>query len=446
MNIAYISADFGVHIFGYKGASIHVREMVTAWCKAGHAVCIVSPAIGTKEGDNLGVGESRRGGENKENSPGLPLAHFSAHPFALPDAAPLSFLPLQPRETHVALFRELEKADKFMGVKTRVRHELRNALYNLVLYETLRDELKAWPVDLIYERYALFNCAGVRLAKELGVPHILEVNAPLADEQERMRGLEMKHLAHEMERRIFGEADAVVVVSRSLQDFVASRGVPVSRIHVLPNAVDPQRFTGAKNGAMFRAQHRLEGKRVIGFVGSLKPWHGTEILLAAFRALHEKAAQTHLLIVGDGPGREDLEKYAHANDLNGAVTFTGNVPYDDIPNYIAAMDITVAPYKPQENFYYSPIKIFEYMIMGKPVVAGKIGQVEEVIVDGETGVLFEPGNIEQLEAALAKLFGDATLCRRLGENAKAWVQKERTWDNNARQVIEMAHEFLKRKE
>jgi glycosyltransferase involved in cell wall biosynthesis len=440
MNIAYISADFGVHIFGYKGASIHVREMVTAWCKAGQAVCIISPAIGTKEGDNLGVGASQSAckRDNKENFPGLPLAHFSTSPFSLPDTARLSFLPLQPRETHVAVFRELEKADKFMGVKTRVRHELRNALYNLVLFEALRDELKTWPVDLIYERYALFSNAGVRLAKELGVPHILEVNAPLADEQEKMRGLEMKNLAHEMERRIWGEANAVVVVSRPLRDFAVSRGVPAARIHVLPNAVDPQRFIGAKNGAMIRAQHRLEGKRVIGFVGSLKPWHGTETLLTAFRELHAAAAQTHLLIVGDGPGREDLEKYARANGLNGAVTFTGNVPYDDIPNYIAAMDITVAPYKPQENFYYSPIKIFEYMIMGKPVIAGKIGQVEEVIVDSETGVLFEPGNIAQLTAALAALVNDAPLCHRLGEQARVWVQQERTWDNNARRAIEIA--------
>jgi len=447
MNIGYISADFGVHIFGYKGASIHVREMVTAWCKAGHAVCIASPAIGTKEGDNLGMGEGEmRRGENKGNSPGYPFSHFPAHPFSLPDSARLSFLPLQPREAHRTFFKELESADKFMGVKTRVRHELRNVLYNLVLFEALRDELKAWPVDLIYERYALFNCAGIRLAKELGVPHILEVNAPLADEQERMRGLEMKHLAHEMERRIFCETDAVVVVSRSLQDFVASRSVPVSRIHVLPNAVDPQRFAAVRDGAKVRTQHQLDNKCVVGFVGSLKPWHGTETLLEAFRVLHVKAAHTHLLIVGDGPGRENLEKYAQANGLNGVVTFTGNVPYDDIPHYIAAMDIAVAPYIPHENFYYSPIKIFEYMIMGKPVVAGKIGQVEELITDGETGMLYEPGNIAQLAAALAKLAGDANLCRSLGAKAKAWVQQERTWDNNGRQVIGIASELLRKKE
>jgi len=445
MNLAYLSADFGVHIFGYKGASIHVREMVTAWCNAGHSVCIVSPAIGTKEGDNLGMAELADAAASTRvgKSPGLSLTDFSSHPFSLTVPERLSFLPLQPSETHLALFRELERADKFTGVKTRVRHELRNVLYNLVLSEALREKLKAWPVDLIYERYALFSCAGIRLARELGVPHILEVNAPLAEEQEKMRGLEMKNLAHEMERRIFCETDAVIVVSRQLQDFVVSRGAAPSRVHVLPNAVNPERFAAAKNKTAIRRQYGFDGKQVVGFVGSLKPWHGTETLFQAFRNLHVAAPNTHLLIVGDGPGREELAQYAQNHGFAAAVTFTGNVPHDAIPDYIAAMDVTVAPYKPYENFYYSPIKIFEYMIMGKPVVAGRIGQVEEVIEHDETGILFAPGNINELTAALLKLANDVPLCHRLGENARAWVQKERTWENNARQVMETARALIR---
>lgn len=271
------------------------------------------------------------------------------------------------------------------------------------------------------------------------------MNAPLAYEQEKTRGMEMKALAAETERRIFREAGRVIVVSRQLQEFVASCGVPSSRIQILPNSVDPQRFAKARGDRSVRTQHRLDGKRVIGFVGSLKPWHGTETLFEAFRDLRATTANAHLLIVGDGPGRAHLETYAQTHGLNGAVTFTGNVPYDDIPRYIAAMDIAVAPYIPSENFYYSPIKIFEYMAMGKPVVGGRIGQVEEVITDGETGVLFEPGKIAALQAALARLANDLSLCRRLGENARAWVETERTWDNNARQVVEIVRALLEKR-
>jgi glycosyltransferase involved in cell wall biosynthesis len=404
MNIAYISTDFGVPIFGYKGASVHVREMMAALHKGGHTVYVVSPAM----------------------EPGKDGAFF----------------PLPAATHHLQMCTELEGLDTFLGMKTRLRQELRNLLYNLTLYETALPYLQARQVDCIYERYTLFSYAGIRLARALGVPHILEVNAPLAYEQEKMRGLEMKELARRVECRIMQDTDAVIVVSRRLQEFVVSYGVPESHIHILPNAVDPQRFAAADDGTAVRTQLQLDGKRVIGFVGSLKPWHGTETLCKAFHALHAAAPHTHLLIIGDGPERETLEEYITSNNIEYAATFTGNVLYDSIPNYIAAMDITVAPYNPSENFYYSPIKIFEYMMMGKPIVAGRIGQVEEVIADGETGLLFEPGNIAQLTAALAQLTTDVQLCHGLGTRARAWVQQERTWNNNAQRVIDIARALM----
>lgn len=420
MNIAYISADFGVPFWGYRGASIHLREMVNALREAGHAVTVFSPAYDETAGAMV---------KNLEKE----------------SAGNFSFLHVQQQEFLSQLYQELEALHTFWGLKSRIRQELRNLFYNLQLYEKALAHLQRQPVDFIYERYALFSFAGIRLARALGVPHLLEVNAPLAYEQEKTRGLEMKELAREAERRIFCETDRVIVVSRQLQEFAASCGVPNSHICVLPNAVDPQHFAVDDHGRAVRVKYQLEGKRVIGFVGSLKPWHGTETLFEAFRDLYAKAPNTHLLIVGDGPKREALEQYVQSHDLNGAVTFSGNVAYDDVPQYIAAMDITVAPYIPHENFYYSPIKIFEYMVMGKPVVAGRIGQVEEIVAHGETGVLFDPGNIEQLAAALAKLAGDLPLCHRLGEKARTWVQKERTWENNARQVVAMAGELIEKR-
>ncbi|MGH7600265.1 MAG: glycosyltransferase family 4 protein [bacterium] len=433
MNIAYISADFGVPVFGYKGASVHVREMVAALRQAGHAIWVISPAIEMPEGERGRFGEWVKNGRD------------SAFTAVAKDMTPVTFFSVHPpQERHCQIYKALDNLDKFLGKKTRLAPELRNLCYNLTLYERARDYLLLCNVDLIYERYSLFSCAGIRLARELDVPHILEVNAPLAYEQEKMRGLETKELARETERRIFCGTDRVIAVSGRLQEYAISCGVPESRIHVLPNAVDPQRFApvrrrpATQRDKTVRAQYQLDGKHVIGFVGSLKPWHGTETLFEAFRRLHATATNTHLLIVGDGPGREELEKYAHTHGLDGAITFTGNVSYDDIPQYLAAIDIAVAPYVANENFYYSPIKIFEYMAMGKPVVAGRIGQVEEVITDGETGLLFEPGNIGQLTAALAKLVEDSQLCRRLGEEAKTWVLRERTWENNAQQVVEIA--------
>lgn len=422
MKIAYLSADFGVPIWGCKGASIHVREMVASLCQAGHWVSVISPAIETAEGEN---GRKEKRGNWQE----------------------VVFLPIPLPQRYQQFFKEYEALDKFLGCETRLRQEQRNLLYNLTLYEKALDYLRPQHVDFIYERYSLFGYAGLRLARALGVPHLLEVNALLAYEQEKMRGLEMKRLARETENRLFRETDRMIVVSRRLYEFAAACGVPESHIHILPNAVDPQRFAPSTgdHGAAIRARYQLGGKWVIGFVGSLKPWHGTETLFAAFQRLRLTDDDTHLLIVGDGPEREALEKYAQNQGLNGAVTFTGNVPYDEVPQYLAAMDIAVAPYVPNENFYFSPIKIFEYMAMGKPVVAGSIGQVQELVGDGETGLLYELGSVAALAAALTKLVRDAPLCRRLGEKARAWVEKERTWENNARQVVEIADELIKKR-
>jgi glycosyltransferase involved in cell wall biosynthesis len=223
-------------------------------------------------------------------------------------------------------------------------------------------------------------------------------------------------------------------------------GVPMGHIAVLPNAVDPQRFDPRReeNGQAVREHYQLKSKCVIGFVGGLHPWQGVETLIAAFSRLQTVAPNTHLLIVGDGPEREKLERQAEATGLRNDMIFTGKIPYDEVPHYIAAMDIAVAPYK-DENFYQSPMPIFEYMAMGKPIVASSIGQVQEVVAHGETGVLYTPGNFAQLTAALAKLAGNVLLCRRLGENARAWIQKERRWENNAQQIVKIAGVLIKKR-
>lgn len=435
MNIAYICSDFGVPVFGYKGASIHVREMVAAMLRAGHRVHVISPAM------HDGGGES--GGSNMgEGAVGAVVAPPAALKWVDARlAARLVCLSLPPAEPHLQFTRELKRLDQFLGRDTRLRQEVRNLLYNLSLQDNLKTYLQEQRIELIYERYTLFSLAGIRLARALGVPHILEVNAPLAYEQEKMRGLEMKDFARESEREIFAGTGRVIVVSGALKDFVVAGGVPEERVLVLPNAVDPQRFAAGPEGAAIRERLGLNGKTVIGFVGSLKPWHGTETLLAAFRELARDDDRLHLLIVGDGPGRAALEAETQRHGLEKSVSFTGNVAHDDIAGYIGAMDITAAPYIPNDNFYFSPIKIFEYMIMEKPVVGARIGQVEEILKEGESGLLFEPGNVGELAAALKRLSGAAALRRRLGRAGARMVRENCTWDHNLARALKGLNEL-----
>lgn len=409
MKIAYLCADFGVPIFGFKGASVHVREVVAAWQRIGHEVVVFSPSV-----------------ERPANGTGEITAVAVEH---IPAFHQVS--------------QELQALDHFLGMKTRVRYDLRNLWYNLVLFDAVEPRLRAEQFDFVYERYTLFNYAGVALARRLGLPHILEVNAPLCYEQEKMRGLDIKNLAHELERRIFKESDRLAVVSEQLRAFAENRGVPRERILVIPNGVNPRTFSpDPASRERMRRQLRLEGKIVIGFVGSLKPWHGTESLVDAFSRIQPGGSEVHLLVVGDGPQRRPLKAQVREAGLASCVTFTGSIPHDQVPAYIAAMDIAVAPYIPHDNFYFSPIKLFEYMAVGKPVVAGGLGQVREVVHHGETGLLYEPGHVTQLRGALEELIARPDLRARLGKTGRDWVVRHRTWDSNAERILQAAQEVI----
>jgi len=220
-------------------------------------------------------------------------------------------------------------------------------------------------------------------------------------------------------------------------------GVDAARIQVLPNAVNPELFRMASEGSEIRKRLNLDGHFTVGFVGTFRPWHGVELLLAAFEDLHRMDPLTHLLLVGDGPLRPGFEDQIRNAGLQGAVTFAGRIAHQDVPQYLAAMDVAVAPYPILDEFYYSPLKLFEYLAAGRPVVASRVGQVAEILMDGATGLLFEPGDRAGLVRCLQRLRKNATLRSELGRNAAA-VCSEHTWNRNAARVIHWVEPLLNR--
>src|SRR5437870_3631562 len=160
--------------------------------------------------------------------------------------------------------------------------------------------------DAIYERYALFHRAGGDVAESLKIPRVLEMNAPLVEEQERFRGLRLKYLAEETETETLCRADHVVAVSAAVKERALARGVPSERVTVLPNGVDTARFHPSVNGHPVRQRYGLVGKLVIGFVGSLKPWHGLDFLFDALEQITAGRPDAVLLVVGEGPRMPDL--------------------------------------------------------------------------------------------------------------------------------------------
>jgi glycosyltransferase involved in cell wall biosynthesis len=430
MNIAYVCADFGVPVFGHKGASVHVREMLTAFTECGHDVRVYAPTL-----DEPGTGASAAAEQR---------TRFEARIGREPGR--VEIVAVVQDDRHIAWLEELKHAEALLGRPTRLRQELRNLLYNPSLRTRLGRSLLAEPVDFVYERYSLFGLAGIDTAHLHGVPHVLEVNAPLAEEQERMRGLELKDLARASERRVWNGTDAVIVVSQRLAEVVAACGVPEARIHVLPNAVDPRRFTPgvAADAVPGPVRERVRGRCVIGFVGSLKPWHGVEPLFEAFAALLARRLAVHLVVVGEGPVRESLEGLAAERGIAPHVTFAGAITHADVPAWLSIMDIATAPYTPQPDFYFSPLKLFEYMAAGVPVVAGRIGQLDEVLVHERNALLHAPGDAAALAAQLERLVRDPALRRRIGSAGREGIGEERTWRGHARRVESLVRSLAAR--
>lgn len=331
--------------------------------------------------------------------------------------------------------KQRRPADRFRAAPAWA-YELMSLAYNLYGYWMLRRATKARRPDLLYERYSLNTFCGVWAARRLGVPLILEVNAPLAYEQDALGMLAFRRLARFSERWICSNSTRTIVVTGVMKDLLVEEGVPRERIVVVTNGVDPAKFHPGVQGRQVVARHALEGKLVLGFVGWFRPWHGLEMLLQAFHDARLADLGARLLLVGDGPARPDLDRLIARNGLGDDIVFTGPVPHEDIPAHIAAMDVAVQPSAPE---YACPMKIIEYMAMAKCVVAPDQPNIREIVEDGKNGLLFEAGNAAELRRTLLRALRESEVRQSMGRNAFETVISRRfLWKDNAERALTLA--------
>lgn len=384
MRIAYVCADRGVPVFGGKGSSIHVQEVIRQL---------------RRQGEDVEVFARRIGGEAPPGLEGLTVHRLPKTPRG--DAAVRERADL---ESNTALERALAARGRF---------------------------------DLVYERHSLWSFAGMEHAAATGTPGLLEVNAPLLEEQRRYRGLVLEDEAAAAVRRAYRAASALLAVSQGVARHIRDQVTPPEHVYVVPNGVDPARFA-AGPGHGGAGHDRSGGVFTIGFVGTLKPWHGVETLVESFAGLSPADPALRLLIVGDGPQREDLEALVRERGIADRTIFRGAVDPSGIPTQIEAMDVAVAPYPATEDFYFSPLKILEYMAAGRAVVAAGIGQINDLVDHEVTGLLYEPGDCAALAAALGRLRADPGLRRRLGTEARRVTVRDRTWRSVVQRILDIA--------
>ena len=364
------------------GMSVHLEELVAAFRQQGHTVEVVGPGFYAATGFG---GESRT----------------------------------------VARLRRLLPG---------VAGELAELAYNLPAYRRLRRACRSFRPDLIYERCNLYFLAGAWLARRTGLPYLLEVNSPLAEERSRHGRLRLGALARATEHYVWRRADGVLAVTEVLRQRLLAAGCAPERVRVMPNGVVLERFPMAPEPEPARPP-------VLGFVGFVRDWHGLD---AVIRGLAQQAppaslVPASLVIVGEGPARPGLEALAASLGVAGRVRFTGLLAHALVPQAVAGFDIAL---QPRVVDYASPLKMFDYMAAGRAIVAPDQPNIREVLEHERTALLFDPAREGAMWAAIARLLGDAPLRRRLGAAARAELERrDFTWRGNAARIIAWMREI-----
>ena len=384
MRVLYVCLDRGIPLGGTKGASIHVEELVRAFDAEGHETVVVT--------------------RSSAGAPKAVRAVFQAR--------------VEPRMRWVPF--------------PTLRRDLQELAAGPALRRTVSVVLRAFRPNLVYERYALFRTETVQEAHSAGIPVVLEVNAPLIEEERAFRALALGRMAARAEREAWRAADLVTVPSRQLAERVRALGQ--ARVMVVPNGVDLRRFRPTEESSAIRRRFGLDGRFVIGFAGSLKVWHDLGTLLEAAAGLKDGTNPT-LLMLGEGPERARLEHRAASLGLD--IKWMGAVPHWDVAGYLSAADVCVAglPSDPRWQ-YFSPLKAMEYLACGRPTVVAMAGDLADLVEAG-AALGYRPGDPFDLRRQLAAVAADPGLSERLSRAGRSLAEC-RTWRAAARSILQAA--------
>jgi glycosyltransferase involved in cell wall biosynthesis len=300
------------------------------------------------------------------------------------------------------------------------------------LYSVVETRLRDIQPDIILQNHSRYGQVGTRLGRYYNIPIFLDDITPIW-EGERYSDRSLKPIARYIRKKVFSQATGLIAVSREMEVQLQSEGVPRHKIHYVPNGVDCNLFNPDTTSLEVRRKYSLEDKVVVGYVGGFQRWHRLDILMQAASSLVDIVPNIHFILVGDDMGGV-VRQMARERALADRFTFPGSVPQSEVPLYLNAMDITVLP---STLPYMSPMKIYEYMAMGKPVVApNKNSIVETVVIPNQDGFLFEAENADSMKNAIMALAIDPDLRQKMGEEARRSVVNNYTWYHQVGNLIE----------
>lgn len=319
-----------------------------------------------------------------------------------------------------------------------------NELAELEYNQQLKSIIPAIKEDkprFIYQRYGLDNYIGAYISKLLNIPFVLEYNgSEIWMSKNWGKKFHFEQIADEIELADFRYADLIVGNAEPMKDELMQRGVDENKILIVPNGVDPIRFSPSIDGTNIREKYKISEEEIlVTFVGTFGPWHGTEVLAKTIKEVCSTNKNIKYMFVGNGANYNLVSDIVNQSGFSDKVIFTGLIPQLETPEYLAASDILVSPQIPNPDgtpFFGSPTKLFEYMAMGKAIVASSLDQMSYLLSNNETALLTEPASVTDLISAILKFSKDKSLRQRFGANARNVVLEKYTWDKHVDIILE----------
>lgn len=387
MKILYYAPNPYLSLNAQTGYGTHMREMIRSWKEMGHEVETLIA------GD---LGNSAKSDTHQSQS-------------SLKKAVK-SFIP------------------RFLWESLKDRQLMQ---FDMRMTEILNRRVLEFEPDLIYERVSYLQKSGVEIAGQRKIKHVAEVNAPFPEERIYFSGRSAYlNRARLVEKKIIENSYSLSVVSSALKSYIKKiQPSAADKVHVIPNAVNEQqiKLDTEKVGKLV-SKYNPNNELVLGFVGSIFPYHGVDLLLQAF---NKTRGNSILLIVGDGASLSKLKEYVAENNLSKRVYFTGSVPHKDVFHYIQLMDICCMM---SSNWYGSPVKIFEYGLMKKAVIAPDTVPVRDVMTQGKDGLLVK-NSLDSVEQNLNRLISSRELRNRLATSWNQKVLRNYTWKAAAQKTL-----------
>lgn len=304
--------------------------------------------------------------------------------------------------------------------------------------------------DVVISRLSFYIFSSLFLCRKKNIPFIIEADHPPIYENNTFYGKDRFHLsriAEYIEKQDLLQADAILVLSNILKDYFIGKGIPEEKMVVIPNGADPDKFAPTHRDPILSSQYNLHKNTVIGWVGSLDgEWSGLGNLIKMAKKVLSIQQNVIFLFVGGGKNKERFEQVFQENGFLERVILPGTIPYKDVPRYFSLMDIAIAPY-PQLDFWYpSSMKVFEYMSSGKAVVASKVGQIKEVIIDGYNGCLFDPDIEDDLTNKVLMLLKSPELCQSIKKQARETILEKYTWKRHAQTIEDIIKKIALKKQ